>query len=184
MLSSILSDWGGIDPKFAKNMDLAIHRDIISEPAFKAFLHEKAADLAGRLQHVVASLGSWSEDFEEGFDDSSGSEMPAFNELIEVFRKALEIHNQLVVAGHSYVCTWHTPGARYDSTSMTAEPSIGDQESKAAVVDVTLLPGISELSRDYCGAGCGTFVGGGCVIQEAAECLIPAVVSVSVRGHS
>ena len=43
------SDWGDKDPKFAKNIDFAIHRDIISKPLFKAFLYKKAADLAGRL---------------------------------------------------------------------------------------------------------------------------------------
>ena len=163
-------------------MDFAIHRDIISEPSFKTFLHEKAADLAGRLQHVLAPLWSRSEEFEDGSNDWSGTEMSALNELIEVFRKALEIHSQLVLTGHSYVCIWYAPGARYDPISMTAEPAISDQDSKAAVVEVTLLPGISELPRDYSGAGRGKFVGGGCMMQEAGECLIPAVVSISVAA--
>ena len=176
------SDWGDKDSKFAKNIDLAIHRDIISEPSFKNFLYEKAADLAGRLKHMLTPLWSWSEESEDGFNDWSGTEMPALNELIEVFRKALEIHSQLVVTGHSYVCIWYAPGARYDPISMTTEPAINDQDSKAAVVGVTLLPGISELPRDYSGAGRGTFVGGGCMMQEAGECLIPAVVSIIVAA--
>ena len=176
------SNWGDKDPKFAKNIDFAIHRDIISEPLFKAFLYEKAADLAGRLQYALAPLWSRSEEFEDGFNDWSGTDMPALNELIEVFRTALKIHSQLVVTGRSYVCIWYAPGARYDPISMTTEPTISDQDSKAAVVEVTLLPGISELPRDYSGAGHGTFVGGGCMMQEAGECLIPAVVSISVAA--
>ncbi|MCJ1472180.1 hypothetical protein MMC13_000827 [Lambiella insularis] len=178
----VMEHIGSRDPKFAKNIDLAIHRDIISEPSFKDFLHEKAADLAGRLQHMLAPLWSWSEESEDGFSDWSGTEMPALNGLIEVFRKALEIHSQLVVTGHSYVCIWYAPGSRYDPISMTTEPAINDQDSKAAVVGVTLLPGISELPRESSGAGRGTFVGGGCMMQEAGECLIPAVVSISVAA--
>ena len=65
---------------------------------------------------------------------------------------------------------------------MTTEPAINDQDSKAAVVGVTLLPGISELPRDYSGAGRGKFVGDGYMIQEAGECLILIVVSIRVAA--
>ena len=47
-----------IDPRFARNMDLKIHRDVISDASFRAFLDTKAADLAKRLQGVLAPLYS------------------------------------------------------------------------------------------------------------------------------
>ena len=158
-------------------MDLVIHRDVISEPTFKDFLKEKAADLAGRLQVVLAPLWSQTEAVGDGYDDFSGTEGSALIDLIEVFRQALEIQCQLVGTCHSYVCTWHTPGTRFDPLNMAPDPGISDIDSNAAVVEVTLLPGINQLPRDYPGVGWGSFVDSGSVMQGVGECLIPAVVS-------
>ena len=160
-------------------MDLNIHREVIKEPSFKFFLKEKATDLAGRLQVVLAPLWSQPEEIGDSFADCSSTEGSDMIELTEVFRQALEVQCQLIGTCHSYVCIWHAPGARFDPLIMTPQPGASDLDSNAAIVEVTLLPGINRLPRDYPGAGCGSFLDSGCVMQGVGECLVSAVVSLS-----
>ena len=157
-------------------MDLEIHRDVIGEPSFKGFLNEKAADLARRLQDVLALLCARPEEVDDGYNNLSGTE------LTSVFRQALDVLCQLVRTGHSYVYTWHAPKDRFDPTSMKTEYVVSDGDSSSAVVELTLFPGIRQLPKDYLGAGHGLFLDSSPKISGEGECLVSALVSLDARA--
>ena len=189
------------DSKFARNIELAVHRDLINESSFIRFLDLKAANLAKKLHCILKPFLSGfeetendcndasdneaeelkqflseSKEFEDDCDDPSDAEADELRGLTEVFRHALRVHCELMGAGCRYACVCHAPGVRFDSTSMEIEAVLDEQDNRAATVELTLLPAIWKLSED------DSMSPDNSSMVEGRECLKGAVVSVGAEA--
>ncbi|KAI9696319.1 MAG: hypothetical protein M1820_008161 [Bogoriella megaspora] len=162
------------DANFASNIDLDVHRDIISEEAFKRYLEAKATDLGSRLQEALEPLLT-KDEIANSTSETSDVEASLGERLAEVFTAAMEVQCRLRVSGRPVRCAWYSPGEAIDPKQMTVIGQGHTESEGQSRVSLTLLPGIHEILGETSGVGMSGFVDS-CSESEPIDCLVRAVV--------
>ncbi|TGO56251.1 hypothetical protein BCON_0080g00080 [Botryotinia convoluta] len=109
-----------------KNLELASHHELITHPRFQILMIKEAEDLADSISHTIAPLFSKNTgESEENVFETWGEEESVWKarrqQLIALFRHALEIKAHAVLTPERYELVNYVPGTMFNPQTMEVE---------------------------------------------------------------